>query len=566
MRLRAIVNCDFVLGEVVANDEGANSKRGRRVGSSGRVYNDGDADNGEYDENAASLKAAARRMAHHVHMLADVADYLHPFGFRLERQSAGGASGRNGDGGGRAAFHTPRPPRTLLPFGTIRLRVEEERLMPTVGPLLRTCVRLSHPGISPMRLRAIVNCDFVLGEVVANDEGANSKRGRRVGSSGRVYNDGDADNGEYDENAASLKAAARRMAHHVHMLVRNSMGSALCLDLLVVLPRYRVKERIPPLSSHSVELMMQNNPDACYSSVRLVARAVVENTDVVDCGGNRDSAMTTLDLSVRTRMCTVRHSPTVFQFLYSLLWTAVDFRSPSCRESICPSEPPMHRSGEGTALVPIVVACIEKVANLHRVLMLCHDLGGTHCDDAGYQNVIKTPFESFLSLSDVVVVLPNIAGAGEQRDNIRLREFEDAVNKFHEVVVGADRERGGSHRPTFAHEKHAAVIISNMIEQRYPLSSLSPPHSSRSPSMVAIDLHPSALNLDGGYRETGPISPALHMIRNADAIVFGYESTGIPKVLADSVNGWVQIPSRSSINVVSAMSIVLDALLGVGKC
>jgi len=230
----------------------------------------------------------------------------------------------------------------------------------------------------------------------------------------------------------------------------------------------------------------------------------------------------------------------------------------------------MHRSGVGTALVPIVVACIEKVANLHRVLMLCHDLGGTHCDDAGCRNVIKTPFESVLSLSNVVVVLPNIAGVGERRDKVRLREFEDAVNNFHEVVVGvvvgADRERDGSHRPTFAHEKHAAVFISNMIEQRYALSSLSPPHSSRSPSMVAIDLHPSALNLDGGYRETGPISPALHMIRSADAIVFGYESTGIPKVLADSVNGWVQIPSRSSINVVSAMSIILDALLGVGKC
>ena len=85
--------------------------------------------------------------------------------------------------------------------------------------------------------------------------------------------------------------------------------------------------------------------------------------------------------------------------------------------------------------------------------------------------------------------------------------------------------------------------------------------------MVAIDLHPSALTLDGGYRDTAvPISPALHMISCADAIVFRYESTGIPKVLADSFYGWVQIPSRSSINVVAAMSIILDALLGVGKC
>jgi hypothetical protein len=74
-------------------------------------------------------------------------------------------------------------------------------------------------------------------------------------------------------------------------------------------------------------------------------------------------------------------------------------------------------------------------------------------------------------------------------------------------------------------------------------------------------LHPSALALDGDYRDTTvPISQALHnMVRNADAIIFGYESTGIPK-------GWVQIPGRSSINVVAAMSIILIALLEVEKC
>ena len=64
-------------------------------------------------------------------------------------------------------------------------------------------------------------------------------------------------------------------------------------------------------------------------------------------------------------------------------------------------------------------------------------------------------------------------------------------------------------------------------------------------------------------------------MREADAVVFGYKSTGIPRALllattADDdddnqqlllLNGWVQIPSRSSINVVAAMSIVLDALM-----
>ena len=495
----------------------------------------------------------------------DVADYLHPFGFRLERLSASGSSRRNGGGGGRAAFHIPRRHLTLQPLGTIRLRVEEERLLPTVGPLLRTCVRLSHPGMSPMRLRAIVDCDFVIGEAAVNDDDANPKRWRRVRSNGRDNNDGDADNGEYDENAESLKAVARRMAHHVHMLVRNSMGSALCLDLVVVLPRYRIKERMPPLSSHSVESVMQNNPDACYPSVRLVARAVLEDSDVVDCGGDG------LDLTVRTRMCTVRHSPTVFRWLYSLSWSLFDCRSPSCGVAICPPKPQTHGSREGKAFVPIVVACIEKVANLHRVLMLCHNLDETSDDTGirtGNNRFDKGHFlESSLSLSNVVVVLPNNAGGDGRRDEIRLREFEDAFNNFHEVVVGADRGSDGSHRPTFSHEEHADGIISYMIEQRYGVSPSSSLPSTRSPSIVGIDLHPSALTLDGDYRDTTVlISPTLQMIRNADAIIFGYESTGIPKVLADSLNGWVQIPSRSSINVVAAMSIMLDALLGVEKC
>ena len=115
-----------------------------------------------------------------------------------------------------------------------------------------------------------------------------------------------------------------------------------------------------------------------------------------------------------------------------------------------------------------------------------------------------------------------------------------------------------SNRPTFEHVEHG--IISDMIEQRCAVSPSSSPPPTRSSSIVGVDLHPSALALDGDYRDTTvPISQALHMVRNADAIIFGYESTGIPK-------GWVQIPSRSSIDMVAAMSIILNALLGVEKC
>ena len=54
-------------------------------------------------------------------------------------------------------------------------------------------------------------------------------------------------------------------------------------------------------------------------------------------------------------------------------------------------------------------------------------------------------------------------------------------------------------------------------------------------------------------------------MKDANAILFGYESSGIPQEIANKLlNSWIQIPSRSSINVVAAMSIILDALLGTG--
>ena len=55
--------------------------------------------------------------------------------------------------------------------------------------------------------------------------------------------------------------------------------------------------------------------------------------------------------------------------------------------------------------------------------------------------------------------------------------------------------------------------------------------------------------------------PAADTIRNAGGIVFGYESSGVPPSLARAVGGWVQIPSRSSINVVASMSIIFASII-----
>ena len=152
------------------------------------------------------------------------------------------------------------------------------------------------------------------------------------------------------------------------------------------------------------------------------------------------------------------------------------------------------------------------------------------------------------------MVLPNVVTDGRRKDDIRLREFEDAVDNFYKVVVNFH------HRPTIVHEDRAFQIISDMMSERSHAMTTSSAivSCSRLQSMVGIDLHPSALTLEGNYMTT--TSPALRKLRNADAIVFGYESTGIPDVLTNPLNDWVQIPSRSSINVVAAMSIIFDAL------
>ena len=408
-----------------------------------------------------------------------------------------------------------------------------------------------------MCLRAIVHCDFIM---IVDDEEDVAKSKARIQREENEDTNNEMDSGDY--LSKSKITASRRMAHHVHMLVRNSMGSALCLDLIVILPRYCVRIRdettkmdgphqeeekkddtkIMSLSSHSVELAMQCNPDACYPSIRMVDfnRTGMESFDKMN-------VATTLVLKVRTRMCTVLHSPLVFKFLHSLSSWPTNLRLSSASDTaIHLSKPIVRRDDNDTKAgsSPIVVSCIEKVANLHRMLMLCHNL-------------------DINLLPNIVVVLPNIVTDGRRKDKIRLREFEDAVDNFYKVVVGnSDRGNVKCHlRPTIVHEDRAFKIIYDMMSERSHAmtTSLAIVSCSRLQSIVGIDLHPSALTLEGNNMTT-TTSPALRKLRNADAIVFGYESTGIPDVLTKPLNDWVQIPSRSSINVVAAMSIIFDAL------
>ena len=351
-----------------------------------------------------------------------------------------------------------------------------------------------------------------------------------------------------------------------------------------------------PLSLESVLSAMRGNPDACYPSVQLVEQGENGVEDVVDnaCSSSTGSS-TAIHLDVRTRMCTVRHQPLLFRWVSSLqypttanngdessvLWNeGLDsFNNGQRLLDVHPA--PFDEIFNG---MPLVVACIEKVGNLHRILMLCHDYDKIHhCTNGNGNSVQNNDAQSSESslLSNVIVILPNPnvdnraqhedgkGKNGEIANDKTLREFENAFDHFHKVII--DPERGNTnqrYRPTFVYEEHAAETIATMIQQRPSYATQSPPSR---PSIVGIDLHPDALTLHGDYVPSNPptptnqtIPPALQTMRNADAIVFGYESTGIPETIADKLNGWVQIPSRSSINVVAAMSIVLDALLGAG--
>jgi len=108
---------------------------------------------------------------------------------------------------------------------------------------------------------------------------------------------------------------------------------------------------------------------------------------------------------------------------------------------------------------------------------------------------------------------------------------------------------------TLSYEGEAVTLIQTRLNRHIGEqdgTSASP----QEPSIVGIDLHKNALTLSG----SGEACQAQLALVKADAIIFGFESTGIPQNIDEILNSWIQIPSRSSINLVAAMSIILDAM------
>lgn len=476
----------------------------------------------------------------------DIQDYLHEFGFRISRKCTNNVDqtppkmedallfiptlpyGYSNDTDEYTATDSIAKTNQSIcgPVGALHLHIQNESLLPTIGPLLRTLLRLA-VQIPPQSLRAILYCDFILDPLQKLSKMSALQQREHLGLQEEI--------------------AARKMVNAVHMLVRNSMGSALCLDVVLVLPCYWKrrdcdddgKESVP-ISKIAVAQAMENNRDACYPSVQLEERkdsVIVSNSCVNNIGSNLDGGMesSSIHLSVSTRMCTVRHQPLLFRWV-NQLGGEHSMRTGDAEEAVHSILSPQSRLHDHN--MPLIVACVEKPGNLHRILMLCYQ----------YQARVSS------ILSNLIVVMP---GDGDHSDIKQL--FQKAVGHFRETILNQDssndEDADDGCLPTLTYEGEAVTLIHTRLnrhsgEQDRKTAS---PHE---PSIIGIDLHEIALTLSG-CDDTCQAQVALV---NADVIVFGYESTGIPQNIDQILNSWIQIPSRSSINLVAAMSIILDAM------
>ena len=473
----------------------------------------------------------------------DIQDYLHEFGFSVQREERNSNHPEASAGDDRAVLHIPTLPSDTAsnyntnngdqagPIGTLHLHIKDESLVPTVGPLLRTLLRLA-VSIPPQQLRAILYCDFILDPLHKLSKMSTLQQRQQL---------------EQQEEIAS-----RKMVNAIHMLVRNSMGSALCLDMVAMLPCYwrrkvrgeynhiinnnsMYEKESVPISTLKVKQAMENNPDAAnYPSIHLMQHQRLDNEVL-----NSDTWSSSIELDVSTRMCTVRHQPLLFRWVNQICCPGRSTQTPSSTSST-PSS-----CSDDDQHMPLIIACIEKPGNLHRVLMLCHD----------YMSCTTK------ALSNLIVVMPN-----EDSGSLKHR-FQGAIDHFRDIILRQENDdsceiNDQDYLPTLMYEDDAVELIQARLQQQNGADAILPSPDTES-TVVGIDLHPTALTLSGSNYTSKILSPAQEALMNAGAIVFGYESTGIPPNIDEQLlklKSYVQIPSRSSINLVAAMSIIFDAI------
>eukprot|EP00940_MAST-03C_sp_MAST-3C-sp2_P002246 g2246.t1 len=290
---------------------------------------------------------------------------------------------------------------------TIFLTVRDVSILPSIGPFLRTLVRLMK-DVDPRQLRVLVDLTF-------------------------------------DAKSTSASDDARRYENMAHILVRNSMGAALFLDMTL-------------LSKRSVDL--------------------------------------------KTRNTTFHLSPLLFH-LVRRISSGMPFVSTPKATKV--GIPPLASTSKGESATHIV--CVEKLPNLYRVLSL---------------------FNTYGLLRRLIICT-----------------HAKLCDRFRKVAREETRKLSSSVEVCrIIDEIDAADTIENIRKQSVA-------------SVVAVDLDPAALVLR--YDDCGSDKILRYLRNSVGCVVWGFEKGGIPRSLVSSEDTKIQIDSRSSLNLVAALSIVLHA-------
>jgi hypothetical protein len=492
------------------------------------------------------------------------------YGFTFHRDTTcssninGDSSSEQNNNNYHGIFHSIDDP--IIPSAILYIQVSTVSLIASIGPFVRTLVRLSVHPINPRSLQAIV----VIGDV---DE--KKKKNNKSNN-----NDDD---------------ASRSIAHAIHMLIRNSMGAALFLNLHVMLPTGTSREKV-------LEKMKQND-DGCYeypsvvihehendlnsSIIRsngsennniminskqpfIIDLGLVQESDGVppsidkplshDCLRRFDPVRYFLSLQVTTRMCTIRLTPLIYHLSQRLLLLGKNHDEtmtapPASSSSSSSSE---EEEEEGTPIIlskseqekhhqhqhqPMILVCMEKISNLYRVLMLVRDYGGI--ETIGRQLVVVCKLDSTV-------------------ERFRL----EAINFISKNFLKQKKKKSSSSHANKNEDEDESLLSSSLsyfprvvsIEEARDLivkdiinSSCS--SSSSFSNVIGFDLHENAITLSENNKD------AKLILESAGAVILGYESDGIPPPINEIISQYVQIQSRTSVNVVAAFSIVLHTIM-----
>jgi len=160
---------------------------------------------------------------------------------------------------------------------------------------------------------------------------------------------------------------------------------------------------------------------------------------------------------------------------------------------------------------PSLFVCVESISNLYRVLMLCNDYNGA-LDNLF---IVTHPTKVSLFEKEAQEFLIKMK---KQTDNVRVSST------------------GSTTVPVF-------LMIEDAV---YRICAC---HHS-----VGIEIQENSIFFDikSAY--------VMRVLRSSDALIWGFEKDGIPRDILQVTQKFVQIRSRTSLNLVATMSIVLNFL------